>query len=344
MKPNRDYLLNLAEKAIRIDLSDKDFLELSLEQFRLHGKWNPIYSEWIQYLKIDISSVSGLEQIPFLPVRFFKQFKVGLEFTNRIDSLCFTSSTTTGTQPSRHYVPFPEVYVSSFLKAFEQVYGSISEWTIFALLPGYLERSGSSLVYMADYLIQHSNSLLSGFYLNDFSSLAQNLQNSLASGRKTMLLGVSFGLLDFIESPEFALFDSNKGSNLVVMETGGMKGRRKELTRMELHLELTKAFGVDYIHSEYGMTELLSQAYSLGEGVFNTPPWMKIQLRETDNPLAAMSLINRVGGVNVIDLANCFSCPFLAIDDLGKVHENGQFEILGRFDQAEVRGCNLMLN
>lgn len=344
MKPTLKDLLNLAERCIQDDLSEAGFLELCLEQFYLQCKYNPVYSEWIHYLKVNPSNISRLEQIPYFPVRFFKQFNVGLNLLDYSNSIVFTSSTTTGGQPSRHYVPFPEVYIASFMKGFEKFYGSVSDWTIFALLPGYLERSGSSLVYMAEHLIQQSKSIGGGFYLHDFKSLVNQLQISLESGRKTMLLGVSFGLLDFIESPEFRVFNKQGASNLVVMETGGMKGRRRELTRMELHQELAGAFGVKQIHSEYGMTELLSQAYSKGNGIFETPSWMKVQLRETDNPLAVLPQMNRVGGVNIIDLANVFSCPFLSIDDLGKLHVNQHFEILGRFDQAEVRGCNLMLN
>jgi len=336
-------LEEIARKAIQTQLDKQEFEELALELFQLHAQFNPIYANWVDCLRINTQKVNALQDIPFFPVRFFKQFEVGI--TNTIDNstLKFTSSTTTGGHPSQHFVPNPEIYFLSFIKSFELFYGHPSNWTILALLPGYLERAGSSLVYMAEHLISLSNKTQSGFYLSDFEELAHILKSNQETNRNTLLLGVSFGLLDFIESKSFSAAVLAKNPNLIVMETGGMKGRRTELTRMELHERLSNAFQVSKIHSEHGMTELLSQAYSKGDGVFNAPPWMKILLRETDNPLAFIEQTNRVGGVNIIDLANVYSCPFLAIDDLVKFKNDNAFEVLGRFDQAEIRGCNLML-
>lgn len=337
-------LEEIAKKAIQPQLGNPEFEKLALELFQIHAQFNPIYANWLDCLGINKQNVNSIHKIPFFPVRFFKEFEVGISNTINNSTLKFTSSTTTGGQPSNHFVHNPEIYWLSFLKAFELFYGHPSNWTILALLPGYLERTGSSLVYMAEHLINLSNNQLSGFYLADFDGLVDVLKVNQIESRNTLLLGVSFGLLDFIESNSFNDAALAKNPNLVVMETGGMKGRRTELTRMELHESLAKAFQVGTIHSEYGMTELLSQAYSKGEGLFVSPPWMKIMLRETDNPLASITQTDRVGGVNVIDLANVYSCPFLAIDDLGKLKNNYAFEILGRFDQAEIRGCNLMLN
>jgi hypothetical protein len=343
--PNLQTQLNdCAERALHFGLKSADFESIALELFQLHVVHNPVYAEWISYLKVNPKKVDSLAKIPFFPVRFFKQFKVGIFDGPLTDTLTFASSNTTGGVPSQHFVPNPRVYEASFLKAFELFYGQPSDWTILALLPGYLERTGSSLVYMANKLIQLSNQPQSGFYLSDFEALAQVLASNLSQKKQTLLLGVSFGLLDFIESKAFLDKEWFANSSLTIMETGGMKGRRIELTRMELHEQLSKAFKVEKIHSEYGMTELLSQAYSNGDGLFQTPPWMQVLLRETDNPMAEIQHFNRVGGVNVIDLANVYSCPFLAIDDLGKRYANQTFEILGRFDQAEIRGCNLMIN
>ncbi|MGB7393621.1 MAG: acyl transferase, partial [Pricia sp.] len=248
----------------------------------------------------------------------------------------FTSSGTTGSLTSRHYVKDIGVYEKSFRKAFFHFYGSISEYCVLALLPSYLEREGSSLIYMVDDLIQKSGHPESGFYLNDLKGLKNQLVQLEASGTKTLLIGVSFALLDLAETYPLKL------QNTIIMETGGMKGRRRELIRDELHHILKSAFGVDRIHSEYGMTELLSQAYSKGNGHFETPPWMKILIRDTEDPLTYQP-IGKTGGINVIDLANRNSCAFIATQDLGKMHPNGSFEILGRFDHSDVRGCNLMV-
>ena len=344
MQNLQNRLDEIAQKALHKNLNSLDFDFLALELFRLHAQHNGVYREWINFLKIDVNKVHSLQDIPFFPVRFFKTFKVGINACIQNSTLCFTSSSTTGAKPSKHFVPNPGIYQSSFLQTFEMFYDSPEQWTILALLPGYLERTGSSLVFMAEKLIRSSAHSFSGFYLNDFDKLTQVLQLNREEGRKTLLLGVSFGLLDFIESSSFRHARLMNDPGLTIMETGGMKGRRVELTRMELHRHLSDAFQVATVHSEYGMTELLSQAYSQGHGIFSCPPWMKFLLRETDNPLAPLTLSDRVGGVNIIDLANVYSCPFLSIDDLGRIKANHTFEVLGRFDQAEIRGCNLMVN
>ncbi len=343
------YLQELANKAINQALSSDEFTAIALELFTIHRQHNEVYKDWVSFLKINPESVRSLNEIPFLPVRFFKSHQVLINTSQaKNPDIIFTSSTTTGGIPSQHFVPDIEVYENSFMKGFQHFYGDPDDWTILALLPGYLERSGSSLVYMAEKLIEQSKQAKSGFYLNDFDKLAETLASFSGTDKKGLLIGVSFGLLDFIESNAFLSMQNHTIKNLCIMETGGMKGRRKELTRMELHENLTTAFGVKKIHSEYGMTELLSQAYSSGDGLFACPPWMKVMLRETDNPLKTIGdnstdSNTQNGGINIIDLANTFSCPFIAVDDIGKMHANGQFEVLGRFDQSEVRGCNLMI-
>ena len=339
-----NYLLELSQRVINPSLLSTEFDKIAFEIFGLHKAFNPVYAEWIRLLKID--TVNHLHEIPFLPVRFFKCQNIGLSAPKKqTEGIVFTSSTTTGSVPSKHQVPVPSLYENSFNTAFQHFYGSPSEMVILALLPGYLERDGSSLVYMVNTLIASSGKPESGFYLNDFEGLAITLAKLLTQGQRVLLLGVSFGLLDFIESAAFKSQQFAQTDNLTVMETGGMKGHRKELTRMELHDTLKNAFGVKQIHSEYGMTELLSQAYSAGEGLFECPPWMRICIRETDNPFQVYDApkTSVSGGINIIDLANLFSCPFIAVDDIGKLHSDGKFEVLGRFDQADVRGCNLMI-
>jgi len=248
----------------------------------------------------------------------------------------FSSSGTTGSVTSQHFVTDISLYEESYLKGFNYFYGDIKEYTVLALLPNYLEQEGSSLVYMVDDLIQKSQKPASGFYLNNIEELAKTVLRLEAANEKVLLIGVSFALLDLIELKQFNL------KNTIVMETGGMKGRRKELIRSELHQRLSDGFGVSKIHSEYGMTELLSQAYSNGNGIFNCPPWMRILTRDTEDALTIQEP-NKTGGINVIDLANYNSCSFIATQDLGRVHENGSFEIIGRFDNSDIRGCNLMV-
>jgi hypothetical protein len=280
------------------------------------------------------SSVSTVEEIPFLPIQFFKSREV-LSSLEEVQEI-FTSSGTTGSITSKHLVTDINLYKESYLKGFAHFYGNIEEYTILALLPNYLEREGSSLVFMVADLIQKSKKLESGFYLDNMQELAEKLTELDKKGQKTLLIGVSFALLDLTEMQQFNL------KNTTIMETGGMKGRRKELVREELHAILKDGFGVTEIHSEYGMTELLSQGYSKGNGLFETPPWMKILTRDTEDALT-INDSGENGGINVIDLANYNSCSFIATQDLGKVYENGIFEIIGRFDSSDIRGCNLMV-
>ncbi|QTE21583.1 acyl transferase [Polaribacter cellanae] len=312
----------------------EDFNRITLEVFKHQFNKNKVYRSFCDLLYIHPSSISKVEEIPFLPIQFFKSRKVvaSLEEVEEI----FTSSGTTGSITSKHFVTDIKAYKESYLKGFAHFYGNIEEYAVLALLPNYLERKGSSLVFMVDDLIRKSKNVASAFYLDNMNELAEKLRELDKKGQKTLLIGVSFALLDLIEQRQFSL------KNTIIMETGGMKGRRKELIREELHNILKSGFGVDKIHSEYGMTELLSQAYSKGNGIFETPPWMKILTRDTEDALTINSA-GKNGGINVIDLANYNSCSFIATQDLGKVHENGTFEIIGRFDNSDIRGCNLMV-
>lgn len=312
----------------------EEFQLKALEVFQFQYENNEIYQQFCKLLNRDPGQVKLLKEIPFLPIEFFK--------TNRIISskdaveITFTSSGTTGSQTSKHPVTDLEVYKKSFRKGFEIFYGNIKEYVVLALLPSYLERQGSSLIYMAQDLIERSKNPKSGFYLNDLTALKEKLIRLDQKGQKILLIGVSFALLDLVEQHQFHL------KNTVIMETGGMKGRRKELIRKELHRILSKGFGVKKIHSEYGMTELLSQAYSKGDGVFECPPWMKILIRDPEDALQLLP-VGKTGGLNIIDLANVNSCSFIATQDLGKNIESGKIEILGRFDHSDIRGCNLMV-
>ncbi|MFM2307653.1 MAG: hypothetical protein RLZZ367_2322 [Bacteroidota bacterium] len=312
---------------------ESGFEPLALEVFAFQYHNVPIYKQYCDLLKRTPDTVNALNDIPFLPIEFFKTHEVIAE--GKQPQRIFESSGTTGQVPSRHRVADTAVYEQSFRKCFDRFYGPVEEYVILALLPSYLERGNSSLVYMAQDLITRSRQNASGFFLNDFEKLYDWLDVLRNGHRKVMLLGVTFGLLDFTEQYKIDFPD------LIVMETGGMKGRREELTRNEVHQRLKVAFDVPAIHSEYGMTELLSQGYSKGDGVFYTPPWMKILTRDMYDPLVLQTQSN-TGAVNVIDLANLYSCSFIATGDLGKLHPDGGFEILGRMDSAEVRGCNLM--
>ncbi|MDD7915437.1 acyl transferase [Polaribacter ponticola] len=314
--------------------SEEQFSKIAIETFKYQFKNNKVYRSFCDLLYIHPSDVSKVEEIPFLPIQFFKSKKV-VSSLDEIQEI-FTSSGTTGSITSKHFVTDIEVYKESYLKGFAHFYGNIEEYVVLALLPNYLERKGSSLVFMVDDLIRKSNNLESGFYLDNLEELAKKLIELDKNGQKTLLIGVSFALLDLIEMKQFSL------KNTIIMETGGMKGRRKELVREELHAVLQNRFGVKEIHSEYGMTELLSQGYSKGNGVFETPPWMKILTRDTEDALT-INPIGKNGGINVIDLANYNSCSFIATQDLGKVHKNCTFEIIGRFDNSDIRGCNLMV-
>ncbi|MDB9732256.1 acyl transferase [Polaribacter sp.] len=312
----------------------QEFKALSLAVFKHQFKNNKVYRSFCDLLFVHPSSISTIEEIPFLPIQFFKSREV-LSSLAEVQEI-FTSSGTTGSITSKHLVTDITLYKESYLKGFAHFYGNIEEYTILALLPNYLEREGSSLVFMVADLIQKSKKPESGFYLDNMQELAKKLIELDKTGQKTLLIGVSFALLDLIEMQQFNL------KNTIIMETGGMKGRRKELVREELHAILKNGFGVTEIHSEYGMTELLSQGYSKENGIFETPPWMKILTRDTEDALS-INASGKNGGINVIDLANYNSCSFIATQDLGKVHENGTFEIIGRFDNSDIRGCNLMV-
>ena len=311
-----------------------EFDTLALDVFGFQYENNKVYQQFCDHLKKTPQNVSHHLQIPFLPISFFKTHRV--LSTQKKAHTIFTSSGTTQSITSKHFVPEIKIYEDSFLKAFKAFYGSPKDFCILALLPSYLERKGSSLIYMVNSLIEKSEHPSSGFYLNNLDELHQKLNNLDKSGKKTLLIGVSFALLDLAEQFPMRL------KNTIVMETGGMKGRRKELIREELHQILKQGLGVNKIHSEYGMTELLSQGYSKGEGVFETPPWMKIITRDTEDPLTIQPN-GKTGGINVIDLANIYSCSFIATQDLGKTYSNGAFEVLGRFDDSDIRGCNLMV-
>ncbi|NNJ89343.1 MAG: acyl transferase [Eudoraea sp.] len=317
------------------DINDsQEFSSKALEVFNYQYRNNKVYQDFCDFLGVAVSKVKCIENIPFLPIEFFRTKQV--LSTTKTASIVFSSSGTTGSRPSKHHVPEISLYEQSFRKGFELFYGNVKEYCILALLPSYLEREGSSLVYMVNDLIQQSDHPESGFYLENRDVLAERLARLDNQGVKVLLIGVSFALLDMAETYSFQL------RNTVIMETGGMKGRRKELIREELHKKIKSGFGVNTVHSEYGMTELLSQAYSKGNGIFYTPPWMKVLVRDTEDPLS-WHPEGRSGGINIIDLANFYSCSFLATQDLGKIREDGGFEILGRFDHADVRGCNLMV-
>ena len=314
--------------------NDSEFEARTLEVFRFQYQENVIYQEFCSHLGKKPENVHQITDIPFLPIEFYKSKTILA--SQKEPQITFSSSGTTGSRTSQHHVTNLNIYEQSYLKAFEHFYGNVKDYCILALLPSYLEREGSSLIYMVNDLIKKSGHAASGFYLDELDYLKNKIQELDASESKVLLIGVSFALLDFVEKHPLKL------KNTIIMETGGMKGRRKELIRSELHEILKQGFGVDQIHSEYGMTELLSQAYSRGNGVFRTPQWMKILIRDTEDPLSYRNP-EKTGGINVIDLANINSCSFIATQDLGKLHYNGSFEILGRFDHSDIRGCNLMV-
>ncbi len=285
-------------------------------------------------MRVEKSYVKTIQQIPFLPIQFFKSHSV-ISNENSIQKT-FTSSGTSGEQTSKHYVTDVSIYEKSYQNGFSQFYGNIEDYVVLALLPSYLEREGSSLIYMVSDLIQKTKNSESGFYLHNTDALIDKLIVLDSTGKNVILIGVTYALLDLIEKHQFQL------KNTIIMETGGMKGKRKELIREELHAQLCGGFGVSSIHSEYGMTELLSQAYSLGNGIFECPTWMQILIRDTEDALNYVEN-GKTGGINVIDLANINSCSFIATQDLGKKYPNTTFEVLGRFDNSDIRGCNLMV-
>lgn len=321
------------QKLFEID-TESDFNDLSIAAFHFQYKHIAIYRQFVDSRKILPQKIAHFSQIPFLPISFFKTHALiaEKEKTQKI----FKSSGTTDSSRCQHFVQNLSLYEQAFFLGFENIYGSVSNYCILALLPSYIENGDSSLVYMAEKLIQKSKHKESGFYLNNLNELINKLEDLENRNQKTILLGVSYALLDVIEKKQFQL------KNTIIMETGGMKGRRKEMIREELHQKLSLGFGTDKIHSEYGMTELLSQTYSTGNGIFENPPWMKILIRDVNDPTAFLP-IGQSGGINVIDLSNLYSISFIETKDLGKILPTGQFEILGRFDNSDVRGCNLLI-
>jgi len=333
------------------NVNESNFDDLVLEIFQFQYQHNPIYRTYIDTLRFNPKTINKLSDIPFLPIRFFKTHRVTT--TDFEPVYQFESSGTTQTGNSRHFVKDIEMYRQSFVTAFELFYGQLEDWCIIGLLPSYLERSNSSLVFMVNELIRKSGHEQSGFYLNDYEKLYENLKNLQGKKQKTLLIGVTYALLDFAEKYSLPL------THTTVMETGGMKGRREEIVREEVHDLLKREFQLDFIHSEYGMTELLSQAYSKGDGIFYCPPWMKVLVRDEEDPFEVQSSepgvqssefrvksidsrLTTKGVINIIDLANIYSCSFIATDDAGKLYADGSFEVLGRIDNSDIRGCSLM--
>jgi phenylacetate-coenzyme A ligase PaaK-like adenylate-forming protein len=326
-------LKSITDKIFK-DISEPEFEGLSLQIFRYQHENNSVYKEYINAVGIDVASISKISEIPFLPIAFFKSHRIICD-DNGNDEQVFRSSTTTTGIPSNHFVKDVSLYERSFRKGFELFYGDIKQYRLLALLPSYLEKGDSSLVYMVDKLIADSQNSDSGFYMNNYEDLANKLKENEKNSQKTFLIGVTYALLKLAEEYPMAL------KNTIVMETGGMKGRREELTKAEVHKILSAAFKVEHIHSEYGMTELLSQGYSKGKGVFKSVPWMKVLIRDIYDPFR-VGLVNETGAINIIDLANINSCSFIATDDLGIISPSGDFEVAGRLDSSDIRGCNIM--
>lgn len=322
------------EKHIFSIQSDSDFQSCALDVFRYQAAHNPVYREYLSHLRIRPDSVTGIREIPFLPVELFKTRNIMIEGLPA--EISFSSSGTTGMIQSKHPVHKVSLYTQSFLQGFLHFYGKPEDYCILALLPSYQEREGSSLIYMVDELIRQSNHPQSGYFLYDLQALQNTMQALAAGGQKVLLIGVTYALLDFAEQFPFPI------NNTILMETGGMKGRRKEILREELHEILGQAFQLREIHSEYGMTELLSQAYSKGDGLFETPPWMQVLIREVNDPFSYTAK-GQTGGINIIDLASLYSCSFIATQDLGRFEEEERFRVLGRFDHSDIRGCNLLV-
>lgn len=325
MKELQDKIFNLK--------TNVEFETLALKVFRFQAQNNQVYNQYINTIEISLDDVTTIENIPFLPIELFKSHRI-VSFTER-EELAFTSSGTTGNKTSTHYIKDLNIYKSSINKCFEMFYGSVSNYAILALLPSYLEREGSSLVYMVNSLIEQSGHKNSGFFLNNLDELYKTIIFLEKSNQKTLILGVSFALLDFIEQYQLEL------NHTIIMETGGMKGRREEITRNELHERIMKKLRVPCVHSEYGMTELLSQAYSKGKGLFKSPPWMQILIRDIYDPYSYCEH-NTTGGINIIDLTNLYSCSFIETQDLGRQFTDNSFEVMGRIDNTDIRGCNLM--
>lgn len=310
-----------------------DFEKTAFEAFYYQLANNSVYKKYVELFKIDVNSIKHSSYIPCLPVEFFKSHRI---CTTETEEIIFSSSGTSGNTTSKHYVSKLDLYIKSFTKGFQYFYGDVTNYCVIALLPSYLERSGSSLVLMAGHLIKDSKHPKSNFYLNNLDELFLVLNELKQEKQKTILLGVSYALLDVVEKG-ITLSD-----DIIVMETGGMKGKRREMIKEELHKTLCDAFSISHVHSEYGMTELLSQAYSKGNGIYATPPWMQINVRDVNDPFSILAE-QKTGGINIIDLANWYSCPFIATQDLGKKVGDTTFEILGRFDNSDIRGCNLLV-
>lgn len=326
-----------ADRIFSLDTGDRDAFEtLAMEAFGYQSAENEVYKRFIAALGVDAASVDSVHKIPFLPISLFKSMKVVTGSFSPED--VFLSSGTTGMAQSRHYIKSLEMYRRSFFTSWEIHYGPVEDYAVLALLPSYLEREGSSLIVMADGFIKRSRHPESGFFLYQHEELRNRLEKLSSSGKKILLLGVSFALLDFVEKYRVKL-----PCTAVVMETGGMKGRRKEMSREELHAALKEGFGVNTVHSEYGMTELLSQAYSKGGGLYTTPPWMQVRIRDAHDPLSPLHEPGLRGGIDIIDLANIDSCCFISTEDLGLRHADGTFEVLGRLSGSDIRGCNLMV-
>ncbi len=325
-----DYILQQC-----LQLRDEQgFNELALEIFRFQAKEIPVYKDFLNLLKVQPPDITHYSEIPFIPIEFFKNHRV--ISPSLPEQLVFKSSGTTGSNRSTHFIHSSKLYAELSRNSFSGFYGDPSEWTFLALLPSYLERSDSSLVYMISEFMKASPRGNHGFFLNDPIALQHHLDLCETSGEKVLLIGVTFALLDLADR------GCRLSDSVVVMETGGMKGRREELTREEVHLRLKNAFAKTEIHSEYGMTELISQAYATSEGRFKCPPWMKVLIREVNDPFSYCQ-DGRTGGINCIDLGNAFSCSFIATQDLGRIIGDGSFEVLGRYDHSDVRGCNLLV-
>ncbi len=330
-----DNLKNIIAKTTK-----QNFAATALEVFNFQYLNNEFYKSYCDLIKINVGNINSIEKIPFLPIQFFKS-KI-IKTTSFETENVFESSGTTGSINSRHFVRDINIYEESFLKGFRAFYGNENDYCILGLLPSYLERKGSSLIYMVNSLIKKSGKEDSGFYMYDYGKLKEVLLKNEATKQPTILIGVTYALIDFAEQNNMQL------NYTTIMETGGMKGRREEMTRKEVHTLLKENLGVNTVHSEYGMTELLSQAYSKTDGIFNCPPWMKILVRSEDDPLNVDSNKNvagtyLAGGINIIDLANIYSCSFLATDDTGKLYVDNSFEITGRLENSDIRGCSLMV-
>ena len=315
-------------------INDGNFEDIALRLFRFQAEYNPVYSQYLSFLNCKVDEVHSLEEIPFLPISFFKTKSV--KTGNWHPEVEFTSSGTTGITTSKHLVRDATFYLTLSQNIFERFYGSCDNFHFLALLPSYLERTGSSLIAMMNHLIKQSKSVHSGFYLSNHGELKRKIEFLSTDEKKQVILwGVSFALLDFAELSGIDL------SHCIIIETGGMKGRRKELVKQDVHEYLTGRFNVTSIHSEYGMTELMSQAYSQSKGYYQCPPWMKVFVRDINDPFSRIG--DRVGAINIVDMANFHSCAFIETQDLGRVDERGNFEVLGRIDNSDVRGCNLLV-